>query len=107
MEDFESNMCCEQYGETTDPAVAESEGSEKEKVSLDFLSDLTNSAPPIVDVSNVNGFDVEAHKGLEFIKKDNRGVPAKTKVIDVNKETEKSLLEYVHGGLEWVDSNII
>eukprot|EP00957_Ditylum_brightwellii_P041687 3157274-Ditylum_brightwellii.AAC.1 len=34
-------------------------------------------------------------------------VPTKTKVIEVDKDTGKVLLEYVHGGLELVEPNIL
>ena len=36
-----------------------------------------------------------------------RNIPTKSEVIEVDKETEKLIIEYVHGGYEWVESNII
>eukprot|EP00957_Ditylum_brightwellii_P195318 14880695-Ditylum_brightwellii.AAC.1 len=62
---------------------------------------------PVVDTSKINGFDANEHIGFEFVHKDKREVPTKTKVVEVDEDTGKILLEYVHGGLELVEPNII
>ena len=42
-----------------------------------------------------------------FITPDNRGVPTKTTVVEVDEEMGKILIEYAHGQEEWVLPNII
>ena len=44
---------------------------------------------------------------MEFVRKDKRNVPTKTKVIEVDEDTGKVMLEYLHGGLELVEPNVI
>eukprot|EP00957_Ditylum_brightwellii_P069258 5257825-Ditylum_brightwellii.AAC.1 len=61
---------------------------------------------PVVDPSEINGFDVTEHIGFEFVCNDKHKVPTKTKVIEVDEDTGKVLLEYIHGGLELVEPNI-
>eukprot|EP00957_Ditylum_brightwellii_P181018 13790272-Ditylum_brightwellii.AAC.1 len=90
--------------EVLDLAMEEAEGSQP---TLDILLDLVNSPMPVVDPSEINGFDATEHIGFEFVCKDKRKVPTKTKVIEVDKDTGTVLLEYVHGGLELVEPNII
>mmetsp|Transcript_1296 Transcript_1296/g.1575 ORF Transcript_1296/g.1575 Transcript_1296/m.1575 type:complete len:358 (+) Transcript_1296:276-1349(+) len=79
----------------------------KQDFSLDLLSELVNSPTPIWDPTTVNGFEAKDHIDFEFIHKDKRGIPTKAKVIEVDEETGKVMLEYVHGGLESVEPNII
>eukprot|EP00957_Ditylum_brightwellii_P031549 2392580-Ditylum_brightwellii.AAC.1 len=62
---------------------------------------------PVVDPSEINGFNATEHICFEFVHKDKRKVPTKTKVIEVDEDTGKVLLEYVHGGLELVEPNIL
>eukprot|EP00957_Ditylum_brightwellii_P059532 4520548-Ditylum_brightwellii.AAC.1 len=62
---------------------------------------------PVVDHSEINGFDANEHIGFEFVHKDKREVSTKTKVIEVDEETGKVLLEYVHGELELFEPKII
>eukprot|EP00957_Ditylum_brightwellii_P102781 7832712-Ditylum_brightwellii.AAC.2 len=61
----------------------------------------------VVDSSEINGFDAMEHIDFEFGCKDKHAVPTKVKVIKVDEDTRKALLEYVHGGLEWVEQNIL
>ena len=109
VEDSEINHCCPNSGEILDPAVEDIEGSKTEKgqPKLDFLSDIVKSPTPEVDVTEINGFNAQDHIGLEFVRKDWRDVPCKTKVIEVDEDTGKVMLEYIHGCLEFVDANII
>ena len=41
------------------------------------------------------------------MRKDKRGVPTKVTVVEIDEDTEKVMLEYIHGGLELVAPNII
>ena len=109
VEDSEINHCCPNSREILDPAVEDIEGSKTEKgqPKLDFLSNIVKSPTPEVDVTKINSFNVQDHIGLEFVRKDQRDVLCKTKVIEVDKDTGKIMLEYIHGGLEFVDANII
>eukprot|EP00957_Ditylum_brightwellii_P152649 11619405-Ditylum_brightwellii.AAC.1 len=38
---------------------------------------------------------------------DKKGVPTKATIMEVNEETGKVILKYIHGGLEVVEPNII
>eukprot|EP00957_Ditylum_brightwellii_P117217 8939338-Ditylum_brightwellii.AAC.1 len=38
---------------------------------------------------------------------DKRGIPTKATIMEVDEETGKVILEYIHGGLEAVEPNII
>jgi len=80
------------------------EGDSDPALELDLLSEITNSAMPLIDKTE---FQVSDHIGLEFVRKDPAGVPVKTKVIEVDDETGKALLEYVHGNYEWVMPNVV
>eukprot|EP00957_Ditylum_brightwellii_P091750 6985894-Ditylum_brightwellii.AAC.1 len=62
---------------------------------------------PTVDPSEINGFDASEHIGFEFIRKDQREVPTKATVIEVDDKMGKIMLEYIHGGLELVEPNVI
>eukprot|EP00957_Ditylum_brightwellii_P175310 13345986-Ditylum_brightwellii.AAC.1 len=62
---------------------------------------------PVVDPSEINGFDVTEYIGFEFVCNNKRKVPTKTKVIEVDEDKGKVLLEYVHGRLELVEPNIL
>eukprot|EP00957_Ditylum_brightwellii_P190807 14526241-Ditylum_brightwellii.AAC.1 len=62
---------------------------------------------PVVDSSEINGFDATEHIGFEFVHNDKCKVPTKTKVIEVDKDIGKVLFEYVHGGLELVEPNTL
>ena len=104
VEENEINHQASQSGEILDPVVEEVEGSQP---TLDLLSDIVNSPMPVVDPSEINGFDATEHIGFEFVRNDKRKVPTKTKVIEVDEDTGKVLLEYVHGGLELVEPNIL
>eukprot|EP00957_Ditylum_brightwellii_P044396 3369313-Ditylum_brightwellii.AAC.1 len=44
---------------------------------------------------------------MEFIHMDKRGIPTKATIMEVDEETGKVILEYIHGGLEVVEPNII
>ena len=104
VEAHEINHRASQSGEILDPVVEEVEGSQP---TLDLLSDLVNSPIPVVDPSDVNGFDATEHIGFEFVRNDKSKVPTKTTVIEVDEDTGNVLLEYVHGGLELVEPNIL
>eukprot|EP00957_Ditylum_brightwellii_P138031 10523219-Ditylum_brightwellii.AAC.1 len=106
MEENKLNKQTQEAGETLDLAVTEIEGSES-ATNLDLLSDLVNSAMPEVDPLMINGFQADNLIGLVFIHKDKCGVPTKAKVIEVDKDTIRVMLEYVHGGLEVVELNLI
>jgi len=71
---------------------------------LDLLSEMMNSSMPTVDKTE---FDPNDHIGLQFIRRDNAGLAVSTKVVEVDDETGKVLLEFVHGGYEWVMPNIV
>eukprot|EP00957_Ditylum_brightwellii_P004005 304628-Ditylum_brightwellii.AAC.1 len=62
---------------------------------------------PVVDLSEINGFDAAEHIRFEFVCKDKHEVPTKTKVIEVYEDTGTLLLEYVHEGLKLVEPSII
>ena len=104
VEAHEINHRASQSGEILDLVVEEVEGSQP---TLDLLSDLVNSPMPVVDPSDVNGFDATEHIGFEFVRNDKSKVPTKTTVIEVDEDTGNVLLEYVHGGLELVEPNIL
>lgn len=78
---------------------------------LDMLSELANSNMPTVEKTEYSpespGFDPNNHLGMQFIRKDQAGVPTKTTVTEVDEETGKVLLEYIHGNYEWVMPNIV
>ena len=87
-------------------------------LSLDLLSDCMINEQPIkddtLDLSRVNGvtssndqFDPNNHIELQFIQTDKNNVPTRTEVVEVDKDTGKVMLEYIHGGLEMVDPNVI
>eukprot|EP00957_Ditylum_brightwellii_P097343 7414034-Ditylum_brightwellii.AAC.1 len=61
----------------------------------------------VVDPSEINDFDVTKCIGFEFVCKDKHEVPTKTKVIKVDEDTGKVLLEYVYGGLELIEPIIL
>jgi len=107
VEDYEVNKRTPEAGEILDPIAAKSEGSPPASPGLDLLSEMCNSSPPEFDITQINGFNANDHIGLEFLKKDSRNVPAKAKVIEVDEETGRVMLEYIHGGLEWVEPNVI
>eukprot|EP00957_Ditylum_brightwellii_P180624 13758821-Ditylum_brightwellii.AAC.1 len=44
---------------------------------------------------------------MEFIHTDKKGVPTKATVAEVDADISKVVLEYIHGGLEIVESNVI
>eukprot|EP00957_Ditylum_brightwellii_P015084 1137990-Ditylum_brightwellii.AAC.1 len=54
-------------------------------------------------MSMINGFQADNHIGFEFIHKDKCGVPTKAKVIEVDKDTGRVMLEYVHGVWKWLN----
>lgn len=85
---------------------------------LDLLSDYMAKHNPnedvMVDITSVNGaatpsnnFDPNQHIGLQFVHTDKNNVPTRTKVVEVNEDTRKLMIKYIHGGLEMVDLNII
>ena len=84
VEENEINHQASQSGEILDPVVEE---VEKSQPTLDLLSDIVNSPMPVVDPSEINGFDATEHIGFEFVRKDKRKVPTKTKVIEVDEDT--------------------
>ena len=45
--------------------------------------------------------------GATFIREDDRQVPTKTTVMEVDEDTGKLLLEYANGTLEWVQPNVV
>ena len=105
VEEFEENKRCREPGETLDDSVKEVEGSQDSKIKLDLLSELVNSHTPEVDITEIDG--LKDHIGFEFVRKDSREVPTKAKVIEIDEDTGRVMLEYIHGGLEWVDPNVI
>ena len=54
-----------------------------------------------------NGEDLSKFIDVKFICKEKNDVPCQAKVIKVNEEIGKVMLEYVHGGLELVEPNTI
>ena len=105
----EKNQRVLEPGEPTDPVLREIEGSEIEgsppqEPQLDLLSDLVNSPMPVFDPTE---FEAKDHIGFEFVHTDKQEIPTKAKVIEIDEDTGKALLEYVHGGLEYVEPNII
>ena len=58
-------------------------------------------------VSGSADFDPVAYLGYSFVCADTHGIPHKTTVIDVDKETGRILLEYILGQTEWVEPNIL
>ena len=52
-------------------------------------------------------FDPITYLGYSFVRADAHDIPHKTTVIDVDEETGRVLLEYVHGQTEWVEPNIL
>ena len=107
VQDFEVNKRCPEPSESLDPVVRDFEGSEKADVKIDLLSDIVKSTSPEVNITTINDFNTSEHIGFEFIRKDQQDVPAKTKIIEVDEDTGRALLEYIHGGLEWVEPNVI
>ena len=115
MDENEMNKRTKEAEEIHDPVVEEVEGSQNDSKqanneqlpSLDLLSDIVNSPTPVLDPSEINGFDASKHIGLEFVHKDSQQIPTKAKVIEVDDETGKIMLEYVHGGFELVEPNVI
>eukprot|EP00957_Ditylum_brightwellii_P107826 8225390-Ditylum_brightwellii.AAC.1 len=89
VDEQEINHQASQSGEILDPAVKEVERSQP---TLDLLSDLVNSPIPVVDPSEINGFDATEHIGFEFLRKDKCKVPTKMEVIEVDVNTGKVLL---------------
>ena len=85
VEGFEQNIRCKETGETSDKSVAEIEGSQNSKISLDLLSDLVNSPTPEFDATEVNGLN--EHIGFEFVRNYSRKVPTKVKVVEVDGDT--------------------
>ena len=77
----------------------ESKGSNaSDPASLDLMSDL---------VSGSADCDPVPHFGYSFVQTDANGIPHKTTVIDVDEETGRRLLEYVHRQVEWVEPSIL
>ena len=83
------------------------EGSEPSTLKLDLLSELVNSPTPTWDPTSINGFNPHDHIGKEFIHMDKKGIPTKSTIMEVDEDTGKVILEYIHGGLEVVEPNII
>ena len=75
VDEKEINHQTPQSGEVLDPAMEEVEESQP---TLDLLSDLVNSPMPVIDPSEINGFDATAHIGFEFVCKDKHEVLTKT-----------------------------
>ena len=65
---------------------------------LDLMSDLVGGSAD---------FDPIQYLGYSFVRTDTHSIPHKTTVIDVDKETGRNLLEYIHGQTEWVKPNIV
>ena len=72
---------------------------ENPKSDLDLLSDLSGGASADIDTSD--------WKGMKFLMPDSRGVTTTTTVVEVDEETGKVLIEYAHGGEEWVMPNLV
>ena len=104
---YETNRQCPVSGEVLDPAADGVEGRLKATPDLDLLSDLAISSPPEIDLSNINGFDATKHVGEQFVREDKQQILTETKIIEVDDDTGKILLEYIHGGLEWVEPNVV
>ena len=105
VDDHEVNHTVEEKGNILDPAANEEKSS---GVSLDLLSKVVNSSVPEIDPTTINFlFNAQDHIRLEFIQKDMRGVHTKTNVIEVDEDTGKVMLEYIRGGLEIIEPNII
>ena len=105
--DQEQNLRVPQPGEILDKDVAQVEGSPPPAPALDLLSEIVNSPTPTFDPTNINGFNPNDHLGMEFIHMDKQGIPTKATIMEVDEETGKVILEYIHGGLEVVEPNII
>ena len=79
-----------------------------QKRSLDFLSEtlswLKNRGN---DVSYDVTYDLKDAVGKSFVEEDRRGVPSKCTVIECSEDTGRFLLEYAHGGQEWVMPNLV
>ena len=65
---------------------------------LDLMSDLVGGSAD---------FDPIPYLGYSFVRADAHDIPHKTTVIDVDKETGRVLLEYIHRQTEWVEPNIL
>ena len=65
---------------------------------LDLMCDLVGGSAD---------FDPIQYLGYSFVRVDTHDIPHKTMVIDVDKETGRILLEYIHGQMEWVEPNIV
>ena len=93
VEGYEINKRCN----INDSHSNDIEGSDQTAPTLDLLSEMVNIPPPEIDITEINGLISKDHIGFEFIKNDVRNVPIKSKVIEVDKETGKLMIEYVHG----------
>ena len=65
---------------------------------LDLMSDLVGGSAD---------FNPIPYLRYSFVRADAHDIPHKTTVIDVDEETGRVLLEYVHGQTEWVEPNIL
>ena len=82
-------------------------GSDQQEQILKLLSKTTNKSTPESNITEIDGFISKDHIGFKFIKKNVRKFPAKSKVIDIDEEIDKGMIQYVHRGYEWVEPNII
>ena len=77
--------------------------SENSSLDMSLLSDLVNSNAPEFDPTQVDGYNVSNGQdlnkfiGVEIIRKDKNEVPCQATVIELDEETGKVMLEYVHG----------
>ena len=110
MNDKEVKKSCSNNDEVLNLVVGEIEGSktsETENINLNFLSEIVNSPIPEVDIIQVNSFDAREHIGMEYIKKNKGGVPTIVKMIEVDEDTGRWILEYIYGGLEVIEPRVI
>eukprot|EP00957_Ditylum_brightwellii_P038131 2883497-Ditylum_brightwellii.AAC.2 len=87
VQENEANKQAPVAGEVLDPDAVEVEGSGTKDISLNLLLEIVNSLTPVLDPTEVNGFQPEQHIGLEFIHKDDKGVPTKATVVEVDEDT--------------------
>ena len=104
-EDGEINM--DENGETY-IAINGENTPFSQSCSLDLLNETLSSLKNGGnDVPYNVTFDPIEVVGKLFVKEDRRGVPSKCTVIECNEDTGKILLEYAHGGQEWVMPNLV
>lgn len=107
MEDYKTNKRCIPTDSQVNDIGGRDQQNPQQDLLLALLSEMTNGHSPEIDITKNDGFITKDHIGFEFIMNDIRNISTKSRVIEVDKETVKRMIKYVHGGYKCIEPNII